>query len=99
MKPTDTLLEPWSDSLNKRLEFPDSYSDNLRWQVPDGLMVHPVPLRWDIMYAVHAILENIEVDQNERDEAAKAIPALLEYSWAWEFYHFQARLRNRQGTH
>lgn len=99
MKSNDTLLGPWSESLNTKLEFPDSYADNLRWQVPESLMVHPISVRWAVMYAVHAILGNIDVDQSERDEAALQISQLVEYSWVWDFYHFQARLRNLHGTH
>lgn len=42
-----------------------------RWRVPEYLRFLPNELKGNVMYLVHAVLENITVDKREIQEAHK----------------------------
>lgn len=64
----DEILVLSSHMEGEGLQFDDDYLDDARWRTPTYLQSLPIELRWDIMYHVHVILENIyphgDVKQN-----------------------------------
>lgn len=51
--------------IGQSLECPGSFIEDKRWEVPDFMNIFPIDIRANVIYRMHAILNNIDITDRE----------------------------------